>query len=109
MNTDFFFPRGVVIKKTESKIVFENPGSERTGKGQMLKGGISDPRNKTLMKMFNMIGIGERAGSGVPNIYDVWKNEGFDCPVVEEEYAPDRTRLVLPILGIGLQPSLNQA
>ena len=29
----------------------------------MLHGGISDPRNKILMKMFNMIGIGERAGN----------------------------------------------
>lgn len=42
----------------------------------MLRGGISDPRNKTLMKMFNMIGIGERAGSGIPDIYQVWENEG---------------------------------
>ena len=30
------------------------------------KGGISDPRNKELMKMLNMIGIGERTESGVP-------------------------------------------
>ena len=52
--------------------------------------------------MFNLIGIGERAGSGVPNIYDVWKNEGFGQPVVEEEYGPDRTRLVLPVTDMSL-------
>ena len=40
----------------------------------ILKGGISDSRNKVLMKMFNMIGIGERAGGGVPDIYSVWKD-----------------------------------
>ncbi len=50
-------------KEDIDKIVMENPGYIRTGKNQMLKGGISDPRNKALMKMFNMIGIGERAGS----------------------------------------------
>ena len=61
----------------------------------MLRGGISDPRNKTLMKMFNMIGIGERAGSGIPDIYQVWENEGWPMPVVEESYNPDRTRLSL--------------
>ena len=44
----------VVIKKEDDKLVIENPGSIRTGKKQMLRGGISDPRNKTLMKMFNM-------------------------------------------------------
>lgn len=61
----------------------------------MLRGGISDPKNKTLMKMFNMIGIGERAGSGIPDIYQVWENEGWPMPVVEESYNPDRTRLSL--------------
>ena len=79
----------------EEQAVIENPGSIRTGKKQMLRGGISDPRNKTLMKMFNMIGIGERAGSGIPDIYQVWENEGWPMPVVEESYNPDRTRLSL--------------
>ena len=95
VNTDYFLPCGVVIKKEEDKLVMENPGSIRTGKKQMLRGGISDPRNKILMKMFNMIGIGERAGSGIPDIYNVWKNEGWAAPVVWESYNPDRTRLSL--------------
>ena len=73
----------------------ENPGSIRTGKAQMLKGGISDPRNKALMKMFNLIGIGERAGSGVPDIYSVWEQQGWKQPEVIEEYGPDRTVLKL--------------
>lgn len=73
----------------------ENPGSIRTGKAQMLKGGISDPRNKALMKMFNLIGIGERAGSGVPDIYSVWEQQGWRQPEVIEEYGPDRTILKL--------------
>ena len=95
VNTDYFLPCGVVIKKEEDKLVMENPGSIRTGKKQMLRGGISDPRNKILMKMFNMIGIGERAGSGIPDIYNVWENEGWAVPVVEESYNPDRTCLSL--------------
>ena len=61
----------------------------------MLKGGISDPRNKALMKMFNLIGIGERAGSGVPDIYSVWERQGWEQPEVIEEYGPDRTILKL--------------
>ena len=61
----------------------------------MLRVGISDSRNKTLMKMFNMIGIGERAGSGISDIYNVWENEGWAMPIVEESYNPDRTRLSL--------------
>lgn len=95
VNTDFYVSRGVVIKKDQDSIIMENPGSIRTGRKQMLKGGISDPRNKALMKMFNMIGIGERAGSGVPDIYAIWKTQGWFTPQVEEEYGPDRTILKL--------------
>lgn len=65
---------------------------------QMLKGGISDPRNKALMKMFNMIGIGERVGSGVPNIYSVWETYGWETPTVKEQYNPDRTILALSFI-----------
>ena len=45
--------------------------------------------------MFNMIGIGERAGSGVPDIYSVWDRQGWEQPEVEERYSPDRTVLTL--------------
>jgi predicted HTH transcriptional regulator len=47
------------------------------------------------MKMFNLINIGERAGSGVPNIFNVWADEGWEEPVIEERFDPDRTVLAL--------------
>lgn len=77
----------------------------------MLKGGISDPRNKALMKMFNMIGIGERAGSGVPDIYSVWENQGWIAPQVIEEYAPDRTILRLSFVKkeIDKEPAIKNS
>ena len=94
-NADFNFPRGIVILKDPDKITIENPGSIITGKPQMLKGGISEPRNKTIMKMFNLIRIGERAGSGVPDIFSVCDEEGWKSPEVEEQFKPDRTILTL--------------
>ncbi len=95
INADYHGLRGVVIKKETDKITFANPGYIRTGKKQMRLGGESDPRNKSLMKMFNLINIGERAGSGVPNIFNVWEDEGFIEPVIEEIFDPDRTILCL--------------
>ncbi|MGN1177312.1 MAG: AAA family ATPase, partial [Roseburia sp.] len=41
------------------------------------------------------INIGERAGSGVPNIFNVWADEGWEEPVIEERFDPDRTVLSL--------------
>ena len=95
INADYHGVRGVVIRKDQNKIVFANPGYVRTGKKQMRLGGESDPRNKSLMKMFNLINIGERAGSGVPNIFNVWNDEGFVEPVIDERFDPDRTVLSL--------------
>ena len=96
VNTDFYVPRGVVIKKENDLLIFENPGYIRTGKEQMRKGGESDPRNKGLMKMFNLINIGERAGSGVPDIFNTWEQEGWVEPIIEERYGDaSRTSLTL--------------
>lgn len=62
----------------------------------MRKGGESDPRNKGLMKMFNLINIGERAGSGVPDIFHTWDQEGWVDPIIEERYGDaSRTSLTL--------------
>ena len=51
------------------KLVFENPGDIRTGVEQMRLGGVSDPRNGLIMKMFSLIDVGERAGTGVPDVF----------------------------------------
>ena len=96
VNTDFYIPRGVVIKKDNDKLVLENPGYIRTGKIQMRRGGESDPRNKGLMKMFNLINIGERAGSGVPDVFRTWDEQGWEEPIIEERYGDAaRTCLLL--------------
>ena len=88
---------GGCYKKTD-KLILENPGYIRTGKVQMRKGGESDPGNKSLMKMFNLINIGERAGSGVSNTFNTWEEQGWKEPVTEERFDPDRTILSLEFI-----------
>lgn len=68
-------------------------------------GGESDPRNKSLMKMFNLINIGERAGSGVPNIFNVWNDEGFVEPEIEERFDSERTVLTLSFVKKAMEKS----
>ena len=95
INTDFYGKYGVLVIKEDDKVILENPGYIRLGKEQMRRGGKSDPRNKSLMKMFNLIDIGEHAGSGVPNIFHVWEDEGWEEPIITESFDPDRTSLTL--------------
>ena len=101
VNADYFQPWSVVIERYPDRIVMSNPGTIIPGKKQMLRGGISEPRNRILFKMFNLLGIGEHAGSGVPDIFDVWATEGLEEPKVEEQFGvdvPDRTTLILPLV-----------
>lgn len=98
VNSDFYVSRGIVIKQNMDTLIIENPGSIRVGKYQMKLGGESDPRNKALMKMFNLIGIGERAGSGVPELFSVWKDAGWVEPIIEEHFHPERTILTMSFL-----------
>ena len=61
-----------------------------------------DVQDKGLFKMFNLIGLGEHAGSWVPDIYHAWMEAGLDEPVVEEKFGgnePDRTILTLPLMN----------
>ena len=50
-----------------------------------------------MLKMFNFIDIGERSGSGIPNIYKVWKEENRETPVITENYNPERFTLTLKL------------
>ena len=48
--------------------------------------------------MFDLINIGERSGSGVPNIFNTWNDQGWKEPVIEERFDPDRTTLTLEFI-----------
>ncbi|MCB8566863.1 hypothetical protein, partial [Fusobacterium ulcerans] len=37
----------------------------------------------------------ERSGSGVPNIFNTWEDQGWKEPVIEERFDPNRTILTL--------------
>ena len=65
----------------ESYSAFANPGDIRIGLQTALAGGVSDPRNETVMKMFSLIDVGERAGSGIPDFISTWQKHFDNSPV----------------------------
>ena len=68
---------------------------------EVISGGMSIPRNEVLMKMFNLIDIGERAGSGVPSIYKVWSDQQWMSPEISERLdRVERTMITLPFVEV---------
>lgn len=54
------------------------------------------------MRRFNlMIDIGERSGSGIPSIFSVWNQNGFEEPQLIENFEPERIKLKLSFHKIG--------
>lgn len=47
--------------------------------------------------MFNLIDIGERAGSGIPNIYRIWDKQGWEAPIITEIFEPVRITMSLSV------------
>lgn len=102
IHADYRLPRGIVIEKGKTYFKISNPGNLRITREEALKGGVSDPRNETIFKMFNLLGIGERAGSGLENIQLAWKEQEWLAPDLEELYDPDR--IVLTLRTISMLP-----
>lgn len=97
LNADYRGRQGVVIVKGKDKITFSNPGTFRMDIAAAKCGGVSDPRNTNLSRMFNLISIGGRSGSGIPSIYSSWHKLGLPAPAIEEKFEPARTVFTLPL------------
>ena len=95
VNADYYGRQGLVIIKKRDTITMANPGGFRIEIDAAKSGGVSDPRNGAMLKMFNLIDIGERAGSGIPNIFRVWRGQGWEMPSIVEQLEPERTILAL--------------
>ena len=95
VNADYYGRQGLVIVKKRNSITMSNPGSFRIEIDAAKSGGVSDPRNGAMLKMFNLIDIGERAGSGIPNIFRVWREQNWTTPEITEQLEPERTTLTL--------------
>lgn len=101
VHADFYGRQGLVIQKSEEGFTFSNPGTIRISVTEAVNGGISDPRNGIMLKMFSLIDFGERAGSGLSGICKVWEKV-FHTPasVVEtHKNGVDRTVLTLSTGG----------
>lgn len=109
VHADYYGRRGIVIIKTVDDFTFSNPGCLRITLNEAISGGISDPRNSVLLKMFSLIDVGERAGSGIPGIISIWLKTFKGHPLLSESFDPERTELKLSrIIEIGDKPAINQ-
>ncbi|MCB1715073.1 MAG: putative DNA binding domain-containing protein [Candidatus Competibacteraceae bacterium] len=90
----------LVISKQRNAFIFKNPGRLRIPREELYQGGVSDPRNPNLQKMFQMLGLGEKAGSGFQKILRAWHEQHWLRPLVDEPSTLEMTRIYLPVMSM---------
>ncbi len=101
VHADFSGRASLLVVKRPDMFGFRNPGLMRVPLEIAVKGGESDCRNRTLHKMFRLIGLGEQAGSGIPKIYQNWSSQHWRKPsLIEKESPSEQTLLELRMLSL---------
>ncbi len=97
INADYYGRRGLVIVKKQGLIIMSNPGDFRVDLAMARSGGLSDPRNGVIMKMFSLIDVSDQTGSGIPSILYAWKQQGWGEPTIIQSSDPSRIQMLLPL------------
>lgn len=103
VHADYEGERGIVVERERTSFAFSNPGLLRVPISQALEGGVSDLRNPNLCKMFLLIGLGERAGSGLFNIRQTWRDREWEIPQFLQQETPARTTFILRMISVDAQ------
>ena len=108
IHADYRGRQGIVVEKRHNEIQVSNPGIMRISKEVAVEGGRSDPRNAQVFNIFSLIGIGERSGTGLSNLYALWDKHGFAAPLIREEFDPEKT-IVSISTGLDNNQTINEA
>lgn len=98
---DYSDRASVLVVKRPDMFGFRNPGLMRIPAAVAIQGGEHDCRNRTLHKMFRLVGVGEQAGSGIPKIYRGWASQHWRAPALYERVEPyNQTLLELRMVDL---------
>lgn len=97
IHADYHAPASILVIKRPDSFSFRNPGRMRVSVESALYGGLSDCRNRRLQTMFQLVGFGDLAGSGVPKIFTRWTSQHWAEPLLREDLEHELTTLELRI------------
>jgi ATP-dependent DNA helicase RecG len=100
IHADFSGRMSVLVVKRPDMFGFRNPGLMRVPPAVAVHGGHSDCRNRRLQTMFQFVGYGDHAGSGLPKIYNNWAGQHWRRPVLHEMPEPEQTLMELRMTSL---------
>jgi ATP-dependent DNA helicase RecG len=103
IHSDYNVRMGVSVVLEGDRVTISNPGTFRVPVSKAVKGGSSDPRNGQIMKMFSLIGLVERAGTGLYTIIESERIGAIADVRIEESFDPSRITVILDMSSEGPQ------
>lgn len=101
VHADYSDRASVLVVKRPDMFGFRNPGVMRIPVEVALQGGEPDCRNRTLHKMFRLVGVGEQAGTGIPKILHGWQTQHWNPPKLYDRTSPyNQTLLELRMIDL---------
>ncbi|MCK5855320.1 MAG: putative DNA binding domain-containing protein, partial [Sulfurovaceae bacterium] len=100
IHADHKTTKSIVVIKSKNSFKFINPGRLRVSIEQLYEGGVSDPRNPNIQKIFQFLGLGEKAGTGFSKILRAWSEQSWLQPLVSVDYDSELTYILLPLLSM---------
>ncbi|EIJ0963978.1 putative DNA binding domain-containing protein [Vibrio parahaemolyticus] len=108
-HADFSSSKPIIIVKRPDMFGFLNPGLMRIPPEQAMIGGDSDCRNAAIHDIFRMVGLSERMGSGVNQIFSNWSTQHWQKPKLYENTTERNGEIfeqtVLELKMVSLVPS----
>ena len=100
IHADYSGTCSLLVVKRPDLLGFRNPGTLRLPRQEVLRGGTTDCRNRGLQKMFQLVGLGEQAGSGMPKIFTGWESQHWKQPELKVEIESNQTILTLKMAAL---------
>ena len=97
IHADYYGPANTVVTVSPDAVTLSNPGTLLLPAEVIEGGGVSRPRNATLAAMFNLLAIGERAGSGFDAMRRGCSSAGLPGPVLVESLSLGQVTLTISL------------
>lgn len=100
IHADYSGRVSILVVKRPDMFGFRNPGRMRIPPAIAILGSNSDCRNRRLQTLFQLVGYGDHAGSGLPKIYRNWQGQHWRRPLLYEQTDPEQTLIELRMTSL---------
>ena len=104
VHADFRSRGSIRISKRPDAFIFQNPGRsliaiDRIVEARHAGEDLTEVRNPNILRMFSLIGLAERLGSGYPTIFSAWDGGHRHSPRIDEDLERNLSTFTLPLLS----------